>query len=70
MTMGVRRLTRRAWARSAAIATTGRWDSDVIDRSLDKSIALERVAAQRELADLQECLQAFETRYQMPLEEF
>jgi len=68
--MGVRRLTRWAWARSAAIATTGRWDSDVIDRSLDKSIALERVAAQRELADLLECLQTFETRYQMPSAEF
>jgi hypothetical protein len=44
--------------------------SDVIDRSLDKIIALERAAAQHDLADLQERLQAFETRYQMPSEEF
>ena len=44
--------------------------SDVIDRSLDKIIALARAAAQRELADLQERLRAFETRYQMPSEEF
>jgi len=42
----------------------------VIDRSLDKLIALERAAAQRELADLQERLRAFETCYQMPSEEF
>ena len=42
----------------------------MIDRSLDKIIALERAAAARELADLQERLQAFETRYQMPSEEF
>ena len=44
--------------------------SDVIDRSLDKIIALERATAQRDLADLQERLQAFETCYQMPSEEF
>ena len=44
--------------------------SDVIDRALDKLIALERAAAQRDLADLQERLQAFETRYQMPSEAF
>ena len=44
--------------------------SDVIDRSLDKIIALECAAAQRELADLQERLRAFETCYQMPSEEF
>jgi len=69
MTMGVRRLTRWTWARLAAIAITGRWDNDVIDHSLDKLIALERAAAQRELADLQERLQAFEARYQMPSEE-
>jgi hypothetical protein len=44
--------------------------SDVIDRSLDKIIALERVAAQRDLADLQERLRTFEARYRMPSEEF
>ena len=38
--------------------------SEVIDRSLDKIIALERAAARRELADPQERLQSFETRYQ------
>ncbi len=44
--------------------------SDVIDRSLDKIIALERAAAQHELADLQERLRAFEVRYQMLSEDF
>ena len=44
--------------------------SDVIDRSLEKIIALERATAQRELAELQERLRAFETRYQMPSEDF
>jgi len=44
--------------------------SEVIDRSLDKIIALERAAAQRDLADLQERLRTFEARYQMPSEEF
>jgi len=44
--------------------------SDVIDRSLDKIIALERAAARREYADLRERLQVFETRYQMSSEDF
>ena len=44
--------------------------SDVIDRSLDKIIALDRAGQQRDLADLQERLQACETHYQMPSEEF
>jgi len=44
--------------------------SDVIDRSLEKIIALERATALCEFAELQERLQAFETRYQMPSEEF
>lgn len=35
--------------------------SEVIDRSLDKIIEMERAAARRELADLQARLQAFET---------
>ena len=44
--------------------------SDVIDRSLEKIIALERATAQRELAELQERLRTFETRYQMSSEDF
>ena len=44
--------------------------SAVIDRSLDKIIALECAAARREHADLRERLQAFETRYQMSSEDF
>jgi hypothetical protein len=44
--------------------------SDVIDRSLDRIIALERAAAQHELADLRERLRAFEVRYQMLSEDF
>jgi len=44
--------------------------SDVIDRSLDKIIALERAAARREYADLRERLQTFETRYQMSSADF
>jgi hypothetical protein len=44
--------------------------SDVIDRSLEKIIALERATAHRELAETQERLRAFETRYQMPSEDF
>lgn len=46
------------------------YHSDVIDRSLDKIIALERAIARRELADCQERLRAFEGRYQMTSEEF
>lgn len=44
--------------------------SDVVDRSLDKIIAMEKASAQRELADLQERLQAFEAQYQMPSDDF
>jgi hypothetical protein len=40
--------------------------SDVIDRSLEKIIALEHATAQRELEQLQERLRAFETQYQIP----
>jgi len=46
------------------------YQSDVIDRSLDKLIALERAAAERELASLQERLKAFEGRYVMSSPEF
>lgn len=44
--------------------------SEVIDRSLNKIIALECAAARHELADRQERLRAFETRYQMSSEDF
>jgi hypothetical protein len=44
--------------------------SEVIDRALDKILALERAAARREYADLRERLQAFEARYQMSSVEF
>lgn len=44
--------------------------SEVVERSLDKIISLERAVARRELADLQERLRAFETRYQMPSGDF
>ncbi len=44
--------------------------SEVIDRSLDKIIELERAAARRELADLQERLRVFETQYQMSSQNF
>jgi len=44
--------------------------SDVSGRALDKRIALERAAARRDLADLQERLRAFEARYQMSSEAF
>jgi len=46
------------------------YQSDVVDQSVDKIIALERAATQRELADLQQRLQAFEALYQMPSEDF
>ncbi|MBI2875405.1 MAG: hypothetical protein HYY20_00830 [Candidatus Tectomicrobia bacterium] len=44
--------------------------SDVVDRSLDKIIAMERAAAQHELADLQERLRTFEARYQISSKDF
>jgi hypothetical protein len=46
------------------------YQSDVIDQSLDKIIALEQATLQRQLADLQQRLQAFETHYQMSSEDF
>ncbi len=39
------------------------YQSEVVDRSLGKIIALESAAAERELADLQGRLGAFEGRY-------
>lgn len=44
--------------------------SDVVERVLDKAIALERATAERELAELRERLQAFEGQYQVLSEEF
>ena len=40
--------------------------SEVVDRSLEKLLALEKAAARRELAELEERLGDFEVRYQMP----
>jgi len=59
-------------ARLQHLATLYRrgYRSNVVDQSLDKLIALERATAQRELADLQERLQAFEAQYQMASEDF
>jgi hypothetical protein len=44
--------------------------SEVVDRSLEKLVALEKEVARRELAELQERLRVFETQYQMPSETF
>jgi hypothetical protein len=46
------------------------YQSDVIDRSLDKMIALELAKARRELTELQARLEIFEQQYQMSSEEF
>ena len=47
-----------------------RYCSDVVDRSLDKIIALECAVAHREHTVLRERLLGFETRYQMSSEDF
>jgi hypothetical protein len=44
--------------------------SDVIDRSIDKIISLEKTIAQRDEQDLQAKLRKFETKYQLASEEF
>lgn len=46
------------------------YQSDVVDLSIDKIIALEKAAAERELTDLQGRLEVFEGRYDMPSVEF
>lgn len=46
------------------------YHSAVVDRSLEKVIALEKAAAERELTDLQARLQVLEARYQMQSEDF
>ena len=44
--------------------------SDVIDRAIDKLIALERERVERELADLKSRLRAFESQYHISSQEF
>jgi hypothetical protein len=44
--------------------------SNVVDRSLEKILALERATAEHDLAELQERLKALEARYHMPSEDF
>lgn len=44
--------------------------SEVIDRSLDKIIVLEKDSARRELVNLQNRLRAFEAKYQRTSEDF
>ena len=44
--------------------------SEVVDRSVEKLLVLEKEAARRELAELEERLQIFEARYQMSSETF
>jgi hypothetical protein len=44
--------------------------SEVVDRSLEKLVALEKAAARRELTELEERIRVFETRYQMLSETF
>lgn len=46
------------------------YQSEVVDRSLDKIIELERAAARRELEDLEQRLGAFEDQYEMSSEDF
>lgn len=46
------------------------YQSDVIDHTVDKVIALERDRAERESAELETHLRAFETRYHMSSENF
>lgn len=46
------------------------YQSSLVDCSLEKLIALERAAAERELADLQARLQGFEARYHLQSEDF
>lgn len=46
------------------------YQSEVIDRAMDKLIAIERHRAQEELADLDGRIREFETRYHMSSEDF
>lgn len=46
------------------------YQSEVIDRAMDKLIAMERHRAQQELDDLTRRLQEFESRYHLSSEDF
>lgn len=46
------------------------YHSDIVDRSLDKLLSLERAAAERELAALQRRITEFEQQYAMSSVEF
>lgn len=46
------------------------YQSEVIDRAMDKLIAMERHRAQQELTDLEGRLRDFEARYHMSSEDF
>jgi len=46
------------------------YQSDVVDRTLDKIITLEQAQARRELSELEVSLAAFEQRYQMSSAQF
>jgi hypothetical protein len=46
------------------------YQSDVIDRTLDKLLAMERDQAQRELTGLEKRLREFETQYRMSSDDF
>lgn len=48
----------------------GGYGSELVERTLDKIIAQEIAAAQRDAADLQKRLQRFEAQYQMSSEDF
>lgn len=46
------------------------YQSEVIDRTMDKLIALERHRAQQELSEVEKRLQEFEARYHLSSEDF
>ncbi len=46
------------------------YQPDMANRVLDKLIELERDIAQRDLTELQSCLQSFEANYQMTSDDF
>lgn len=52
------------------IYTRGGYSSEILERSLDKVIAYEITAAQRDAKELKERLQVFETRYKMSSDHF
>lgn len=46
------------------------YQSEIVDRSLEKIIAIEKVEAQQKLDDLEQRLQAYEIQYQLSSAEF